>query len=137
MWNREVWGHKESEVAKEMNKKEVKFGGVRFINLTPHEIKIITEGGELSIPPSGTIARVKTIERDAGTLAGIPVVSRQFGEVENLPDPEEGIAYIVSALVLEAAKGRDDVYAPDTGPTAIRNESGQIMAVTRLIKAGN
>ena len=45
---------------------------------------------------------------------------------------------IVSSLVLEAAKAQgcaERLYAPDTGPTAIRDESGQIVAVTRLVGA--
>ncbi len=31
--------------------------------------------------------------------------------------------------------GTLNVYAPDTGPTAIRDERGQVIAVTRLVVA--
>ena len=31
--------------------------------------------------------------------------------------------------------GTPNVYAPDTGPTAIRNEAGYVVAVTRLVAA--
>ena len=35
-----------------------------------------------------------------------------YGEIENLPEPEEGTIYIVSAMVLAAAKekGRSRLY---------------------------
>ena len=37
-----------------------------------------------------------------------------YGKIENLPEPEEGTIYIVSAMVLAAAKekGRTDVVHP-------------------------
>lgn len=107
-------------------------------NLTPHEINI----GGVTFPPSGTVARVATIQKDAGTLVfdghAFPVVENTYGAVEGLPDPEPGTVYLVSALVLSAleAQGiyRDDVFAPDTSPQgAIRGEDGQIKGVKRLV----
>jgi len=108
----------------------------RFINLTPHDIKIVGANGvETVVPASGAIARVSTQERVVGSVDGIPLVKREFGEVEGLPAPADNTIYIVSSLVLSAIKGRGDVVAPDTGPTAIRDEQGRIQAVTRLIAA--
>jgi len=111
---------------------------MKFVNLTPHTIKIValaTDGKEIVVEPSGTIARVETIEKVIAEVDGIPIVKRTFGEVKGIPAPEEGVGYIVSAMVLSAVKGRIDVYAPDTGSTAIRNDKGQIEAVTRLVRA--
>lgn len=107
-----------------------------MINLTPHPIVIrCQDGTETTIPPSGTVARVSTTDEVVGTcpVTGAPIVRRVFGEVIGLP--EEGVPCLVSSLVLSAVPGREGVYAPDTGPTAIRNESGQIVAVTRLVAA--
>lgn len=105
-----------------------------MINLTPHEIVIIlASGAEVRIPPSGNIARVSTADVIVGEVDGIPVIRQQFGEVTGLP--EEGTPCLVSALVRAAVPGRRGVYSPDTGPTAIRNDSGQIVAVTRLVEA--
>ena len=107
-----------------------------MINLTPHSITIRSkDGAEITIPPSGTVARVSTTEEVVGTcpITGAPIVRRTFGEVQGLP--EEGTPCLVSALVLAAVPGRAGVYAPDTGPTAIRNDAGQIVAVTRLVAA--
>lgn len=105
-----------------------------MINLTPHEIVILREDGtEVRIPPSGTVARVSTADVIVGEIDGVPVIRQQFGEVTGLP--EEGTPCLVSALVRAAVPGRRGVYSPDTGPTAIRNGDGQIVAVTRLIEA--
>jgi hypothetical protein len=107
-----------------------------LINLTPHAITIRAEDGtETTIQPSGSVARVSTTDEvvDTCPITGAPIVRRVFGEVTGLP--AEGTPCLVSALVLSAVPGRAWVYAPDTGPTAIRNESGQIVAVTRLVAA--
>ena len=100
-----------------------------MINLTQHPIVI----GSTTIPPSGTVARVSTVERVVGEFNGVPVIERSFGEVVGLP--EEGTPCIVSAMVASAAPGRKGVFAPDTGATAIRDEQGRVVAVTRLVAA--
>lgn len=104
---------------------------MKFVNLTPHEIVVKYDGETLKIPPSGTIARVKTVMRELPRINGIPVRKTEYGEIEGLPEPEAGTVYIVSILVLQALKGtRGDVVAPDTTPSgAIRDESGRIVAV--------
>lgn len=105
-----------------------------MLNLTPHAITLIAaDGTETVIPPSGRTARVTTTEEVVATLDGLPVVARRFGAVTGLPD--DGTPCIVSALVLSAVPGRAGVYAPDTGPTARRNEAGQVVGVTRLVRA--
>ncbi len=105
-----------------------------MLNLTPHPITIRRpDGVEVTFPPSGTVARVNTVERGISTFDGVPVIVRTMGNATGLP--EEGVPCLVSAMVLAAVPGRTHVYAPDSGPTAIRDERGQIVAVTRLVAA--
>ncbi len=105
-----------------------------LLNLTPHEVRLRRgDGSEVVLPPSGTVARVSTTEEVVETFDGIPLVRRVFGEPVGLPP--EGVPCIVSALVAAAVPGRKGVFAPDTGPTAVRDEKGLIVAVTRLIAA--
>tara|TARA_R110000868_G_C10721113_1_gene750807 strand:- start:429 stop:815 length:387 start_codon:yes stop_codon:yes gene_type:complete len=109
----------------------------KMLNLTPHAITIALPTGEsVTFPPSGRLARLTFKEFGSevvvGTLHGVPVIQRQFGAVEGLP--KDGMPCLVSALVLSACPGREGVYAPDTGPTAIRKD-GQVVAVTRLVSA--
>lgn len=105
-----------------------------MINLTPHPIVLQKDDGtRIQIMPSGAVARVSTTDTVTGDHDGIPVVRRSFGAVTGLPDGDAPC--IVSAMVLAAVPGRAGVYAPDTGPTAIRDQNGRIVAVTRLVAA--
>ena len=106
---------------------------MEIINLTPHDIVVRTAEGDTIFPKSGEVARVSTASKDAGSVNGITVVKTVFGAVEGIPEQEGDTVYIVSAMVLSALAGtRGDVVAPDTGNTAVRNEKGQIVAVTRF-----
>jgi hypothetical protein len=104
---------------------------MQIINLTPHPITIQPSGAPaVTIPVSGRIARLDSAQEIDAGVAGVPVVTTRFGRVIGLPEPEEGKVYIVSSIVAQHVR-RPDVLAPDTGPTAIRQD-GQIVAVTRL-----
>ena len=104
---------------------------MELINLTPHSV--VVEG--LGTFESGGLARVSTTQKVVGNINGIDLVETAQGQVEGLPEMEEGKMYIVSGMVLGTLKGsRVDVVAPDTGNTAIRNEKGQIIAVTRFTR---
>lgn len=113
----------------------------KLVNLTPHPVTLRVGDKDVTMPPSGQVARVAAREDVVGDLEveglRVPVVFRTLGEVEGLPEPEDGTAYLVSALVLEAlAKAgtpRADVFAPDTGASAVRDAQGRIVAVTRLV----
>jgi hypothetical protein len=110
----------------------------KFINVTPHAIRLVVRDQELILPPSGQVARVTQGYRSLGDLEvkglNIPVVATTYGDVE-LPPEEPGVFYIASGLVAQAAwaKGRLDVLAPDTGAGAVRDGEGRIVGVTRLI----
>lgn len=117
------------------------------INLTPHAIVLRDDSGrDVTIPPSGRLARVETIEEPAGFfgIAGdvmMPCVVRRLGAVTVPPEAGDYAVLIVSSMVLEAARDQhhpllDRMVAPDTGPTAIR-ERGQVVAVTRIIVGGH
>ncbi len=104
---------------------------MNILNLTPHAITLRTDAQEMTFPASGIVARVpQTTFNEGRTVAGFPVYSSVFGQVE-MPEPVEGTYYIVSAMVLSALAGtRQDVVAPRTDATAIRNDAGHIIAVT-------
>ncbi len=106
-----------------------------MLNLTPHAIVIATANGDITIEPSGTVARVDSNDVVIGkcSVTGVDIIERAFGEVYGLPNDDDTIC-IVSALVLSATK-RKNTFAPDTGATAIRNEKGHIVKVTRLVKS--
>lgn len=114
---------------------------MKLINLTPHEITIYLDGADpLVIPPSGMVARVAQEYVSVGNLdlgggIAVPLVATQYGAIQGLPDPVDGVFYITSALVAQAAwsQGRKDVLAPDTGAGAVRDDQGRIVGVRRLL----
>lgn len=100
---------------------------MQVINLTPHDINIIGETGEVvqTFPASGELARCSVSREQVDVVNGIPVNRTVFGEVTGLPaEQQKGVAYVVSALVAQATKNRDDVLIPDD---AVRDEQGKII----------
>jgi len=108
---------------------------MRFRNLTPHAITVVREDGIETVfqpDPQGP-ARVSVRTETLPAVAGFRLQQQAFGRVENLPEHEDGVVLIVSALVLAQCKDRGDVVAPDTGRDAIR-DSGQVVAVRGFVR---
>ena len=89
----------------------------------------------LIVAPSGTVARCRAEEEtlEAIEVEGvhIPACGLKFGEIEGLPDPQEGVLYFVSALVATAgrAQGRTDLAVP---AKCIRTPAGEVKGCTAL-----
>lgn len=106
----------------------------QVINLTPHEINIVGEGGsvERTLPPSGSVARVEVRATQVGHVfcEGLAVALRktEFGQVVDLPPPVSGYYFVVSRVVLEAARavsrGADDLVCPDD---LVRDAEGRVI----------
>ena len=102
----------------------------KFVNLIGHDITISGYG---TLPKSDNPCYVKTKQRIIGKVAGIPIAETHFESIENLPEPEEGVYYIVNKISLDFIPfTREDVFCVDTGPSAVRDENGQVVAVTQL-----
>lgn len=71
-----------------------------FVNLTEHEINELISG--MSIPPSGTIARITTNTTVHRTVDSIPIVTTACTSVAGIPAPTEDTIYIVSNLVADS-----------------------------------
>jgi hypothetical protein len=112
-----------------------------MLNLTPHPVMIETvDGSKITLPVSGTVARVATQEIVISSVAVssnkiVPLVTWRFGDIVGLPERDEPC--LVSNLVFEAVRvqqsWRKRIFVPDTGPTAIRDDAGHIVAVRRLM----
>lgn len=99
-----------------------------IINLTPHIINIKGHGdATVAIKPEAIPARCVQKNVFVGHVEyqgeKFPVFRSEFGKVENLPEPKEGVKYVVSKVVADAVLGtRDDILIP--GP-AIRDDKGR------------
>jgi hypothetical protein len=107
-----------------------------IINLTPHPVAIygnrtLEEGPREVIPPSGTVARVATI--DLGTQPGRSGSYElvEYGHVHDLPEAAPDKHYLVSLVVALAARGRDDLLAPYV---EVRNAEGMTVGCRYLQK---
>lgn len=99
---------------------------MKFLNFTPHEI-ILNDGRSF---PSEGVARVSATFTQFNQDG---ICRQEFGEVEGLPEPKEGVKLIVSAMVLSASD-RVDLVAPATGhPDTKRNEKGHIVSVPGFV----
>ena len=99
---------------------------MKYVNLTPHAINL-NDGR--SFAPSGTVARVSASFSDFDG----DVCHQVFGDIQDLPDPKDGVVYIVSGLVFSATD-RKDVVAPATGHSdTVRNDKGHIVSVPGFI----
>lgn len=102
---------------------------MRIVNLTPHEVKIVDGGNNVvAVFPSDGVARACQHDVPAGEIESIPVVKTEFGEVLGLPEPAEGIVYIVSRITVEAAQAQgrstDDLLVTSG---AVRDSQGRII----------
>ena len=113
---------------------------MELINLTPHEVRLMSESGDLivAIPASGRIARVsetrvasRTLIIDEENSCCSRVIA--YGGVVDLLDPEDGRLYIVSRVVAAACSERNDLVFPG-GET--RDNNGRINGCTRLDSFG-
>lgn len=114
----------------------------KIVNCTRHIVRVVRdqdENGEwttLDFLPSGMEARVgevvgnnEVVVLDCETTF---VQEWSFGEVLDLPAPQDNTLFIVSAMVISALREqgvrRDDLVSPLTDKTAIRKD-GQVWAV--------
>lgn len=102
----------------------------KLVNLTQHAVTVLAEDGSTVevIEPSGTEARVeqRRVQVDSLWLNGnyIPINRSEFGQVEGLPEPTDGVFFVVSMLTAQAATGRDDLLIVDD---TVRDEAGRII----------
>lgn len=90
-----------------------------LVNLTPHPVLLWTDSaGTVRLPPSGRVVRCHT-EPDhlLGTVQvdGHPVplvINNVTPAVPGLPEPEEGVLFVVSRLVALATPHRRDMVFP-------------------------
>ena len=107
---------------------------MKLLNLTPHQINLVTESGHLAIDPTG-LARCQEVTISLGVLTvngiEVPLTKKTFGEIVGLPERVPGVGYIVSAVVAQEAwaQGRTDVFCPGS---PVRDSEGRIIGAECL-----
>lgn len=126
----------QAKIQLEKDEKFISGCETKFINLTPHTVNIFNaEGLEIMTVPSTGVARSTERRKDIAPILGVDIAEIEYGDVVNLPEPEEGVYYIVSIITADQIyihTGRhEDILI--TG-TPIRNASGAIIGCTGLSK---
>lgn len=99
---------------------------MNIVNCTPHTLHLPT--GDLE--PSGILPRCKEWDHSEGEVNGIPLITRHYGAVYDLPDPQPDTLYIVSLVVRQALPKRTDLASPGT---LVRDAQGNITGCTNLV----
>ena len=98
---------------------------VNIVNLTPHAITVCGR-----VIESSGLARCESFAKEVGTIDGIKVNRRVYGDVTGLPEPVENTVYIVARYVAEAVSGkRNDIYVVDE---TVRDADGRIIGCQAL-----
>ena len=87
---------------------------MKVINLTPHDVSIYTEDRKIikTYAYSGQIARLAQRAEVVDYIDGIPIKVSRNRRITGLPEPQEGVLYIVSDIVLNCCRHRTDLIAP-------------------------
>lgn len=122
---------------------------MKIINCTPHTVTIlhyscvqynplrksfdlVSEKSVLrEFLPSGIVPRCLTKEKNEGLIDGVPIMTLEFGSIDDLPPEEPNTRLIVSALVANAGReqGRKDLLVP---ARMVRDVEGRIVGCLAL-----
>lgn len=104
-----------------------------IINLNKHSVSGLFNGSVVTFPAceQGKECKVAVTSKEVERIPGFKCVETTYGEVQNVPDPQEGVVYIVNMIVLDRMPNRKDLIAPDSGPSAVRNEKNQVLHVVQ------
>jgi hypothetical protein len=107
-----------------------------FVNVSFQDVKIgVEEDGKFrevrAFPKSAKVAKVETAITGSETIGNIPVYSIKFLGLQDLPDEEEGVIYIVPMPVAQFS-GRQDVYSADTDKPF--RDKGNILGFPGLVR---
>ena len=102
-----------------------------IMNCTPHTVNFVNDAGEVirSIEPSDILPRVSSSINLVGDIDGIPDEETVYGEVTDLPEKQDGVILIVSAMVASRLPYRDDLRVPGR---QVRNDRGQVIGCRSL-----
>ena len=120
---------------------------MKFVNLTNNAIRVFDASGKrmlFEVPTDPRIiseAKVRPetvteiIEDDTGRL--VPVIRHRYTLIDELPEPENGVVYVVGWATIQAleelGETREDLIAPDTSrESAVRGSNNRIVGVRQF-----
>lgn len=106
----------------------------KLVNLTGHPLTL-TDGTKIVTLPSSGRARVESKKKKARRIIfdglEIEIINVFRDQITGLPDPQEGVIYVVSGIVADTAD-REDVVAP--GGLIRDNGNGRVKGCRNFIR---
>ncbi len=106
-----------------------------IVNLTAHEVVIVQGDRQVTIKSAGPVARRESRQVAVGTVEveglEVTILRTVIGDTLNLPDPAPGVWYIVSRVLAEANRDREDLLVPEC---MVRDRSNNIVGCTAFGK---
>lgn len=86
---------------------------MKIINLTSHDVNVYDCSGNIIkvYKPSGLVARVAYSLQSVDCVDGIPINVQKNTRVVELPEPIEGVMFIVSSYLYNYCVDRTDLLA--------------------------
>jgi len=116
---------------------------IEFMNITGHPIHIYNEEKKIMLREIKSVVKYEDapsieekVVKELSSINGIPVVAKEFKKLKNMPEPKEGVIYIVGILVAQklAEMGRTDYLATDGGPDGSVRDNGIMIGFNRFCK---
>lgn len=79
--------------------------------------------------PLPRCSEVTSPDAELTELLGVDVVCKRYGDVQGLPEPQDGTYYIVSARVADACPDRHDLLIPNG---MVKSITGAVIGCTSL-----
>ncbi|MFJ9557594.1 hypothetical protein ACIRPH_27615 [Nocardiopsis sp. NPDC101807] len=106
------------------------------VNLTPHAVTVVDESFRVirRWPGSDAPARVEAVRVPVGLeVAGVPLMAEERTRA-NLPEPQDGVWFIVSSVVGSAHPERRDLLVPSD---LVRDGRGVVTACRSFVISGS
>jgi len=107
------------------------------VNLTPHAVTVVDASSRVirCWPGSDEPARVEAVRVPVGLeVAGVPLMAEERSRAANLPEPQEGVWFIVSSVVGSAHPERRDLLVPSD---LVRDGEGVVTACRSFVISGS
>ena len=98
-----------------------------IINLS-NEPESVKEGDTIVTYPAASETEIAYLSDIVGEINGVPIINYEL-KVKNLPEPKEGIYYIVNKDVMDASPDRKDLIRPNLS-RANRDQFNRITYIT-------
>ena len=108
---------------------------MRVVNLTPHVVTVVDERSRVirRWPRSTEPARVEAVRVPVGMeVDGVPLMAEERIRAD-LPEPQEGVWFIVSSVVGSAHPEREDLLVPSD---LVRDGEGVVTACRSFVVSG-